>query len=91
MALIRILFLITLIIGVLTVAYIGLSVYLRTARRRELETEYSAGEGKALSREDYIAKGMADYDRSLPKKLLFGVFAAPIVVFIGLVILANWT
>lgn len=90
MPLIRVFFLIALIIALMTAAYVGLSIHLRRERRRELETEYSAGEGGGLNREDYVARGLAEYDRSLPKKLLVGIFAAPILVFIGLVVLANW-
>lgn len=91
MPIIRVFLVIALLIALLTATYVGLSVYLRRERRRELETEHAAGQGGGMDREVYVARGMAEYDRSLPKKLLVGVFALPLIVFLGMVVLANLT
>ena len=41
--------------------------YLRSA-------DLDDGEGNALTREDYVSKGMAKYDRSWERKLLLGIY-----------------
>jgi hypothetical protein len=76
------------LMAVLTVIYIGLGTYMRWDRRKRLESEHASGAGGALTREDYVAKGMADYDRSWERKLLLGVFALPFLVALGIALLA---
>jgi hypothetical protein len=78
------------LMAVLSAIYIGLSWYMRWDRNRRLEDDFASGEGGGLTREDYIAKGMADYDRSWERKLLLGVFILPILVALALAIVANY-
>jgi hypothetical protein len=78
------------LMAVLSAIYIGLSWYMRWERTRRLEDDFASGEGGGLTREDYIAKGMADYDRSWERKLLLGVFILPILVALALAIVANY-
>ena len=86
----RVLVIIVALIGVLTAIYIALSTYARRRRARELEAEYGARGSHALTREDYVQRGLAEFDRSVPRRLILAVFAAPVVVFVGLVLLANY-
>jgi hypothetical protein len=78
------------LMAVLSAIYIGLSWYMRWDRTRRLENDFASGEGGGLTREDYIAKGLADYDRSWERKLLLGVFILPILVALALAIVANY-
>jgi hypothetical protein len=78
------------LMAVLSAIYIGLGWYMRWERTRRLEDDFASGEGGGLTREDYIAKGMADYDRSWERKLLLGVFILPILVALALALVANY-
>ena len=86
----RVLIVIVAMMAVLTAVYLALDTYARRRRARELEAEHAAGAGRALTREDYVQRGLAEYERSVPRKLIAAVFAAPVLVFIGLVLLANY-
>ena len=57
---------------------------------RELESEHASGMGSSLSREDYVAKGLAVYSRSWQRKALLGIFAAPFIVILIIVALAAY-
>jgi len=78
------------LMGVLSAIYIALGWYMRWDRGRRLDAEYANGEGGALTREDYIAKGLAEYDRSWERKLLYGVFILPILAALALAMIANY-
>ncbi len=78
------------LMAVLSAIYIGLGWYMRWDRTRRLEDEHSSGQGGALTREDYVAKGMVEYNRSWERKLLLGVFILPILAALGLVLVANY-
>ena len=77
--------------AVLTAIYIALGWYMRWDRTRRLESEHASGEGGALSREDYVTKGLAAYDRSWERKALLGIFILPILAALGIGLLANLT
>lgn len=76
--------------GILGAIYIALSAYARYDARRRLQSEYAAGAGGGLSREDYVDKGMAVYERSWQKKLLYGVFIFPTAAVAVLGLLAIY-
>ena len=78
------------LMAVLTAIYIGLDWYMRRDRTRQLGDEHASGQGAALTREDYISKGLAEYDRSWERKLLLGVFILPILAALGLTLVANY-
>ena len=78
------------LMAVLTAIYIALGWYMRWDRARRLDSEHASGVGGALSREDYVAKGLADYDRSWERKALLGIFIVPIVAALGIALLANY-
>ena len=66
----------SILVGFLALIYIALAVYMRWDRRRSLEEEHDEGAAPGLSREDYVAKGLAAYERSWEKKALYGVLCA---------------
>ena len=81
---------IVVLFAILSVVYIALSAYIRWDRRKTLEAEFdAAGEGEE-ERESFVAQGMSDYDRSLRKKLLLGIYGIPLVIVSLLIALAEW-
>jgi hypothetical protein len=78
------------LIGVLTAIYVGLDWYMRRDRIRRLNEEHASGEGSALTREDYVTRGMAEYDRSWERKLLLGVYILPFLAALILALVANY-
>ena len=79
------------LMAVLSAIYIGLGRYMRWSRTRQLESEHAGGRDAALSREDYVARGLARYDRSWERKLLLGVFVLPILAALSLALIANYS
>jgi len=77
------------VFAVLAAIYVALVAYMRWDRRKTLEEEHAAGAGGSLTREDYVSKGLARYERSWERKLLYGVFAIPVVVGMILIVLAQ--
>ncbi|MBY8977745.1 hypothetical protein KHP62_18170 [Rhodobacteraceae bacterium NNCM2] len=77
--------------AILSVVYIALGAYSRYEERKRLQSEHSAGAGGGVSREDYVQKGLADYERSWRKKLLYGVFIFPLAAAIILILIANYS
>ena len=80
----------TILIGVLSAIYVALDWYMRWDRVRRLDAEHASGEGEALTREDYVAKGLAKYDRSWERKLLYGIFILPVLAALVLALIANY-
>lgn len=75
--------------AILTVIYVLLSRYSRWDQRRKLEDEYDSDETQETSREQFVADGLARYDRSLRKRLLFGVYLVPLAVVAALLMIAT--
>jgi hypothetical protein len=77
----------------LTIVYICLSLYSRSERRRKLRDEWNAGSlaGKPPGDyEEFMARGMADYEGSLRKKLIWGVYVIPCVLILLTLYLTNY-
>ena len=81
---------IVLILFVLTIIYLTLSTVSRLRQRRKLLTDYTA-EHAATPKEEFIAKGMQKYERSLKPKLFVGVYLFPLAVIILLGYLAQYS
>ena len=80
-----------LVIGfvVLTVIYVSLSLYSRSVRRGKLE-QWWEEEGRPGDRDAYIEAGMKQYDSSLRRKLILGVYVVPITLVAILIYLTNF-
>ena len=80
------------IFGVLTVIYVGLSLFKRWEERRRLGAEYDtvfAGGGATESRDAYVQRGIHEYNQSLRRKLLWGVYLIPLAVIVLLILLGH--
>lgn len=79
---------IVLILFVLTIIYLVLSSVSRMRQRQKLRIDYDA-EHAETPEEEFIAKGMQKYERSLKPKLFIGVYLFPLAVIILLGYLAQ--
>ena len=79
---------IVLILFLLTIIYLVLSTVSRLRHRRKLIAEYKVEHAKAPA-DEYIAKGIIKYERSLKPKLFMGVYLFPLAVIILLGYLAQ--
>ena len=69
-----------------------LLIYARSLRREALEKEWDAGPPDMVTDPDrnaFIAQGMAEYEGSLRRKLLWGVIVLPFLAIGLLVYLVN--
>jgi Mg2+/citrate symporter len=85
MGFLRVLFVVLL---VLVAIYLVLSVWLRLRERRRLAEEWEAGD-RLVARDIFMEEGMADYDRSLRKRLLWLVIVMPMAGLMILLYLLN--
>ena len=74
---------------VLTVIYAYLSIRQRWRCRRALEEEFDAG-GIDGTREEHIANGLKDYETSLRRRLIFGVYLVPLLVIATMIYVMNY-
>lgn len=74
---------------VLSVIYLGLSLYSRSRARDRLETEWDEGDVK-MPRDAYVREGLKDYDSSLRRKLILGVYVVPLCLVALIVYLVNF-
>ena len=79
-----------LLFAILTAVYLALAQYSRWTRRKTLEAEYDAADTHEDARDEYIARGMAEYEHSMSKHLLLGVFVVPVAVVVLLLVIANY-
>ena len=80
-----------LVIGflVLSVVYICLSLYSRAVRRDKLEKEWDE-EIQQGDRETFVEAGLREYDGSLRRKLILGVYIVPLVVISVIIYFTNF-
>ena len=72
---------------VLTIVYICVSLYSRSVRRGKLAAEWDE-EGMTGDREAFIRQGLKEFDNSLRRKLILGVYIVPMCL-VGLIIYLN--
>ena len=80
-----------LVIGfvVCTVFYIMLSIYSRRVRRGKLK-EWWEEEGRPGDLDTYIEEGLAEYDTSLRRKLILGVYVVPFSIVAAIIYFTNF-
>lgn len=74
---------------VLSIIYVYLSIRQRWRARNELEAEFDAG-GIDGDRDTYIEEGMREYQSSLRRKLILGVYVVPLLVVATLIYVMNY-
>ncbi|NNK79124.1 MAG: hypothetical protein HKP40_10470 [Litoreibacter sp.] len=74
---------------VMLLVYLVLSAWSRSVRRGKLAAEWDE-EIRSGDRAAFIEEGLEEYDRSLRRKLIFGVFVVPYVVIGVLVYVINF-
>ena len=74
---------------VLTIIYFCLSWYSRAVRRDKLEKEWDT-EIQEGDREAFVREGLADYDSSLRRKLILGVYVIPVLLVSTIIYLTNF-
>ena len=73
----------------LTVVYFVMKIYLRSVHREKLEKEFDAGDGMG-DRSAHIERGMARYDKSLKKRLLWLIYIIPTVAVVVTIYILNF-
>ncbi len=76
----------------LSVIYLSISVYSRSVRKEWLENEFDENPPEGADdamRDDYIAKGMTEYNNSIRPKLIGLVYVVPIVVMSIIIFVIN--
>lgn len=74
---------------VLTVVYICLSLYSRAVRRDKLEKEWDE-EGMTGDKEAFVDNGLRDYDGSVRRKLILGVYIIPVTAVAAIIYFTNF-
>ncbi|MBY5988019.1 hypothetical protein [Roseovarius atlanticus] len=80
-----------LIIGfiVCTILYVVLSIYSRSVRKGKLR-EWWEEEGRPGDLDAYIEKGLEEYDGSLRRKLILGVYVVPFSIVAAIIYFTNF-
>ena len=78
------------VFAVLTGIYLALSAYQRWEENKRLQSEYDANPDQELDRDTFIARGMQEYEGSLKRNLLIGVYGLPLAAFVVLYVLAEY-
>ena len=69
---------------VLTVIYLSLSLYSRAVRKSKLKAQWNV-EGRTGDRDAFIREGMKEYEGSLRRKLIWGVYVIPALAITAVV------
>ncbi|NCO22365.1 MAG: hypothetical protein GW905_10295 [Rhodobacterales bacterium] len=73
----------------LSVIYVLVSIYSRSVRRERLEERWEA-EQIGGDREEFVRAGLAEYDGSVRRKLILGVYVVPVIVIGTLIYAINY-
>ncbi len=74
----------------LTIIYWLLAIYSRSVERERLEKHYDTGDVTG-PRDAYIEQGLAAYENSLRRRLIWLVFVIPTCVVVALVWILNFS
>ncbi|MCR8549081.1 hypothetical protein M4578_14680 [Salipiger sp. P9] len=74
---------------VLTVIYVALSLWSRSVRRRKLELAWDEAQGPG-PRDRFVEEGLKEYDHSLRRKLILGVYILPLCLIALITYLTNF-
>lgn len=76
-------------LAVLTVIYFIISAWSRSVRKEKLEEEWDE-EIRDGNRDAFIEQGLEEYDRSLRRKLILGVYVIPLVFILVMIYVVNF-
>jgi len=74
---------------VLSIIYLSLSLYSRARARDRLEREWHEGDYD-IPLEAYVRAGLVEYDQSLRRKLILGVYIVPMSLVCLIIYLVNF-
>jgi hypothetical protein len=74
---------------ILSVIYVCLSFYSRAARREKLEKEWQDGH-QDMTQDAFVKQGLSEYDGSLRRKLILGVYVVPLCVVTFIIYVTNF-
>jgi len=74
---------------VLTVIYVCLSLYSRAVRKGKLRAEWYEGP-QEQSLDEFMDEGLAEYDKSLRRKLILSVYVIPVILVSVVIYLTNF-
>ncbi|SFT57056.1 hypothetical protein [Sedimentitalea nanhaiensis] len=74
---------------VLSIIYVGISIYSRRVRRGKLLAHWER-KGMTGDREAFVQRGLKKYDRSFRRKLILGVYIVPLSLIAILVYVTNF-
>ncbi len=74
---------------VLTVIYIALSLWSRRMRRGKLEREWQ-DTGRPGDMDGFVEAGLKEYDGSVRRKLIWGVYVVPVAAVAVIIYLTNF-
>ncbi len=75
---------------VLTIVYVCLSLYSRARRRERLERQWEE-DGLEGDKRAFIRAGLQEYDGSLRRKLILGVYVVPVAVVSIIIYIVNYS
>ena len=75
---------------VLTVVYVGVSIYSRRVRRAKLAARWDQKDILTVDRDMFIERGLKKYDHSFRRKLILGIYIIPFTVIAMLVYVTNF-
>lgn len=74
---------------VLSVIYVCLSLYSRAVRKGKLRAEWNEGP-QEQSLDEFLDEGLAEYDTSLRRRLILGVYVIPVILVSVVIYLTNF-
>lgn len=74
---------------VLTIVYICLSLYSRAVRKGKLRAEWDENQGPG-DRDSFVQQGLTEYDGSLRRKLILGVYIVPTIIVLAIIYFTNF-
>ncbi len=73
----------------LGIIYLSISIYSRSIRREKLEDAYDSNPVEGVTRDDYVEKGIKEYNASFRPKLIALVFVIPPLFVAAIVYITN--
>jgi hypothetical protein len=76
-------------LSILTVIYVGLSIYSRRIRRGKLRQKWRNGP-RLVDLDSFVQRGLKKYDNSIRRKLILGVYIIPVGLVVLIIYLTNF-